>query len=87
MTKIKLIWNCSWLQTSIKIPCKKHLRSNVTIENATEILARSYQIGCIDLQLAAFEFIAKNIGKIVKNEKWHELYQYAFSAIPITDVV
>ncbi len=34
--------------------CIEHLKSNITIQNAVEIMARSYQIGCSDLKNAAF---------------------------------
>ena len=54
--------------------CVKRLKSNITIYNAEEILARSYQIGLSDLRMAAFKFItnSENLGKIVRNEIWHE---------------
>ena len=47
----------------------------MTIENATEILAQSDQIGCKDLQMATVQFMTKmeNIGNMVQNENWHEL--------------
>ena len=61
--------------------CIEHLKSNITIHNVVEIMARSYQIDCVDLKNAAFEFMNNNHGKIVFNEKWINTYFQAMSSI------
>ena len=61
--------------------CIEHLKSNITIHNVVEIMARSYQIQCVDLKNAAYEFINNNRGRIVYNEMWSNLYFQAMSSI------
>ena len=61
--------------------CIKHLKSNITIHNVVEIMARSYQIDCVDLKNAAFEFMNNNHGKVVYNKKWINTYFQAMSSI------
>lgn len=54
------------LGNDLREVCIEDLKSNVTIHNAVEMLARSYQIGCKDLQMAAVKFAMdpKNHGKM-----------------------
>ena len=63
--------------------CIEHLKANVTINNAIEILARSFMVDCKDLQIAAFEFITSpdNRGKIVHDEMWKEKSLEAMNSI------
>ena len=61
--------------------CIKHLKSNLTIENAVEVLAKSYHIGCKDLLAVAFNFMKQNQGKIVPHEKYHDIFQQALCSI------
>jgi len=63
--------------------CIEHLKTNVTINNAIEILARSYMVGCKDLKIAAFEFITSpdNRGKIVHDGVWKEKSLEAMNSV------
>ena len=70
------------LADDLKEYFENHLISNITSNNAEEILARSYLIGLSDLKMAAFKFVTNpdNLGKVVRNEQWHETCLKAIGA-------
>ena len=53
----------------------------MNVNNAVEILARSYQINCMDLKKSAFKFIKRNKGKIEENESCHEVFLQALGSM------
>ena len=65
----------------LKDICVIKLKSNLTIQNAVEVLAKSYQIGCKDLKKSAVKFIKENQGKIVPSETYHEIFLQALGSI------
>ena len=70
------------LADDLKEYFENHLISNITSNNAEEILARSYLIGLSDLKMAAFKFVTNpdNLGKVVRNKQWHETCLKAIGA-------
>ena len=70
------------LGENIREYCIEQLKEDLTIDNAFEIVARSYQIGCKDLQKAAFRFIMnpENREKIVKNDVWKDVAKESITA-------
>ena len=69
------------LGNDIREFCIKHLISNLTVDNAAEILAKSYQINCMDLKRSAYKFIKRHKGEIVENEICHEVFLQALGSI------
>ena len=53
--------------------CVKHLKSNLTLENALDVLIVSYQTNQDSLLEHAFEYVRKNKGKVQSSEKWKEM--------------
>ena len=52
--------------------CVNHLKSNLTLENALDVMIVAYQINQNSLLTDAFEFTQKNKGQL-KAEKWNEM--------------
>ena len=50
--------------------CITHLKNNVTVENAMEILVGAYLVNHHDLHLAAFTFAMEHKGQLIKSNKW-----------------
>ena len=68
--------DCELLQTANKFLmedlvdiCIEHLKSNLNLENALDVLIVAYQIDQTSLRDAACQFISKNKGNL-KTEKW-----------------
>ena len=54
--------------------CIEHLKSNLTLENALDVLITAYQLDQDELRNVAFEFISKNKNNL-KTEKWNEMIE------------
>ena len=61
-----------YLMTGLVTICVKYLKSNLTLENALDVMIIAYQINQNSLLEAAFEYAQKNKGKM-KNDKWKEM--------------
>ena len=61
-----------YLMDSLVTICVEHLKSNLTLENALDVMIVAYQINRNSLFEDAFDFVRKNKGKI-KSKKFKEM--------------
>ena len=53
--------------------CTKYLESNLSDENALEVLVKAELVGQMNLFAAASKFVCKNIGRVNKTSAWEEM--------------
>ena len=53
--------------------CSEHLSNSLTLDNALDVMVIAYQTDQNDLLDAAFKFVLKNKGKLVKTDTWKEM--------------
>ena len=53
--------------------CSKHLKSNLTVENAAEVLLTAHFTNQKELFNAASNFVCRNKGELVKRKAWKDL--------------
>ena len=53
--------------------CSKHLKSNLTVENAAEVLLTAHFTNQTELFKAASDFVCRNKGDLAKTKAWKDL--------------
>ena len=62
-----------YLMDNLVDNCLEHLKSNVTLENALDIMMVSYQINQNSLFEAATNFVWNNKGKLTSTDSWNSM--------------
>ena len=62
-----------YLVDGLKSLCIDHLESNLTIQNALDVLMVAFQIDENGLFDRAFQYICHNKGKLIGTDSWNEI--------------
>ena len=62
-----------YLMDNLIANCLEHLKSNLTLENALDIMMVSYQINQNSLFEVATNFVWNNKGKLISTDSWNSM--------------